>query len=563
METILKDLLLGFQSALTGYHLMIAVIGVILGTIVGAMPGLGPSNGVAILLPVTFVVPPSAAIIFVAGIYYGACYGGAISSILLGIPGTSISVPTVFDGRPMALKGQGAEALIAAALSSFIGGTVGVILLTVLALPLAEFALKFGPAETFAVMMLAYATFIGLGGDDPFKTLIAIIIGLIASCVSLDVVSGRPRLIYGGSTFFYHHISFLVMTIGLYGIGEILATVEKNPRFEVMAVKMRLSHFWYCVKIQVRYWNTYLRSSLFGFFIGMIPAAGATPAAFMAYGLTKQYGKDRHLLGQGCIEGVAAPESANNAAATGSFLPMFTLAIPGSPTTAVILGALMIWGLRPGPLLFQEESTFVWGMIASMYIGNVVAVLLNTVAVPVFVAALRTPFTIMAPLIAILSITGGFAAEQATADIWWVLIFGLAGYMFKRLDYPTGPMVLALVLGDMTEVALRQSLIMSHGSPLIFFATPIAATFMGISVLLFLTPVFRMGLARWRPPKGVEEFLESFYCPFREAEADMRVLRAPKDRKVLDVLYCSLLHDEGSTFSCKKECLKLPTLQAV
>ncbi|MFQ5898104.1 MAG: tripartite tricarboxylate transporter permease [Candidatus Methylomirabilia bacterium] len=496
MEGILADLLVGFQQALTGYHLMIAAIGVALGTMIGAMPGLGPSNGVAILLPVTFIIPPSAAIIFVAGIYYGACYGAAISSILLGIPGASIAVPTTFDGRPMALQGRGAQALIAAATSSFVGGTVGIILLTLLAMPLAEFALKFGPPENFAIMMLAFATFVGLGGKDPFKTLISICIGLIVSAVSLDIVSGRPRLIYGDWRVFYHGIGFLVVTIGVFGIGEILATVEQNLRFEITPVKIRLSHYWETFRELARYKATFIRSALFGYFIGVVPAAGATPASFMSYGLTKTFGRDREKLGQGSVEGVVAPETANNAASTGAFLPMFTMAIPGSPTTAVILGALMVWGLRPGPLLFTEEREFVWGMIASMYTGNIMAVLLNTLFVPVFVALLRTPFTIMAPLVVVLSLTGGFAAEQAFEDIWWVLIFGLMGYMFKKLDYPPAPMILALVLGNMTETALRQSLILSHGSLAIFFTQPIAAAFMTISVLLVMYPFLRPALKR-------------------------------------------------------------------
>jgi putative tricarboxylic transport membrane protein len=498
MEDTLHNLLLGFHVALTAQNLVIAIAGVVLGTLIGAMPGLGPSNGVAILLPVTFVIPPQAAIIFVAGIYYGACYGGALASILLGIPGDSIAVATCFDGRPMAMQGRAPQALLASAFCSFVGGTVGIILLTLLSKPLAEFALKFGPVENFAVMMLAFATFVGLGGKDPFKNLIAICIGLIASCIGLDIVSGRPRLIYGGWRVFYHGLGFLVVTIGLYGIGEVLATVEQNLRFEVTQTRIRLHHYWETAKELVSYWSTFIRSALVGYFIGIIPAAGATPASFISYGLTKRFGRDREKLGQGTIEGVVAPETANNAASTGAFLPMFTLAIPGSPTTAVILGALIVWGLRPGPLLFVEEKAFVWGMIASMYTGNIVAVLLNTVCVPVFVAILRTPFTILAPMVVVLSLSGGFAAAQASEDIWWVLIFGLIGYMFKKLDYPSAPLILALVLGNMTETALRQSLIMSHGSVGIFFSTPIAATFMVSAFLLFLAPFLRPTLGRLR-----------------------------------------------------------------
>ncbi|RMF88861.1 MAG: tripartite tricarboxylate transporter permease [Nitrospinota bacterium] len=505
MGSVLQDLLFGFQVALTPFNLSIAAIGVVLGTIIGAVPGLGPSNGVAILLPVTFLVPANAAIIFVAGIYYGACYGGAISSILLGIPGDSIAVATTFDGRPLALKGRGAQALITAAASSFVGGTVGIVLITTLALPLANFALKFGPPENFAIMMLAFATFVGLGGRDPFKSLVSVCLGLIASAIGIDIIGGMPRLIYGGYAGFYHGISFLVVTIGVYGIGEILATVEENIHFEITKTRIRWHHYVETFKEIVRYWNTFIRSALFGYFIGLVPAAGATPAAFMSYGLTKRFGRDRDKLGEGCLEGVVAPETANNAASTGAFLPMLTMGIPGSPTTAVILGALIVWGLRPGPLLFIEHRDFAWGLIASLYTSNIVAVLLNTLAIPVFVAILRIPFTVMAPLVVALSVSGGFAADQAYIDIWWVLIFGLAGYMFKKLHYPIAPLILALVLGDMTETALRQSLVMSQGSLAIFFTRPISLAFMIIAILLFLTPVFQALLKRARTQRRMAE----------------------------------------------------------
>lgn len=343
-------LLSGFAIAFEPLNLALIIGGCAIGLFIGAMPGLGSVNGVAILLPVTFLVPPTAAIIFLAAIYYGAMYGGAISSIMLGIPGASTAVATTFDGRPMALKGEADKALVAAATASFVGGTISVILFTLFAPPLAEFALVFGAPEILALMLLAFATFVGLGGDDIPKTLFSIFIGLVFGAVGLDIVSGQPRLIFGDIIGFMHGINFLVLAIGIYGICEMLWTIESS-RGDVMISQATVSfrRIMTTMRQLTSSTKTMLMGSFLGFFVGILPAAGATPGSLMAYGTAKQLSKDPDSFGKGNIEGVVAPEAANNAASTGAMLPMLTLGIPGSPTTAILLGGIVIWGLEPGP----------------------------------------------------------------------------------------------------------------------------------------------------------------------------------------------------------------------
>ena len=405
MENVLPLLGSGLLEALQPLNLMMIIIGCTVGLLVGAMPGLGSVNGVAILLPITFLVPPTAAIIFLAAIYYGAMYGGAISSITLGIPGASTAVATVFDGRPLAQQGKADKALVAAAVASFIGGTVSVVLFTLFAPPLASFALKFGPPEEFALMILAFATFIGLGGDDIPKTIFSILVGLVLATIGLDIISGKPRLIFGDISGFLHGINFLVLAIGIYGIGEMLWTLESTQgKVTVHKVKMSFSRLFGNLKQVKEYIGTTTLGSVLGYFVGTLPAAGATPASLMSYGLAKTFSKKPDSFGKGNVAGVAAPEAANNAASTGSMLPMITLGIPGSPTTAILLGGMIIWGLRPGPLLFTEHPDFVWGLIGSLYIANAVTLLINLACIPLFVKVLTMPFTVLAPIIYILCI---------------------------------------------------------------------------------------------------------------------------------------------------------------
>lgn len=492
----------GFATSLSPLNLMIVIIGVTAGLFIGAMPGLGSVNGVAIVLPLTFVVPPSSAIILLAAIYYGAMYGGAISSILLGIPGASTAVATTFDGRPMAQQGKAGLALIAAATASFVGGTVSVILFTLFAAPLADVALKFGPPEEFALVLLAFTTFVGLGGDDVLKTIIMICLGLALSTVGLDLISGQPRLIFFDQPGFYSGVSFLVLAIGIYGVGEILYTIETSKSApSVTPAKLTFKELKLGFKEMNKLWKTMTFGSLIGFFVGMLPAAGATPAALMAYGLAKLSSKNPDSFGKGNIEGVAAPETANNAASTGSLLPMLTLGIPGSPTTALLLGGMVMWGLVPGPMLFIEQPDFVWGLISSLYTANLAAVLVNLALIPVFVWALRMPFTVLCSIVLILCLVGGYAPSQKMHDVWLIIGFGVGGYILRKADYPMAPLVLALVLGPLMERSFRQTLIAEQGNVLAFIERPLSASFIALSAVFFLLPLLKH-VKRFKRPKA-------------------------------------------------------------
>ncbi|QFT46363.1 Tripartite tricarboxylate transporter TctA family protein [Roseivivax sp. THAF40] len=493
MET-LSFLADGVLLSLQPINIMLIMIGVTVGLFIGAMPGLGSVNGVAILLPITFLVPPDSAIIFLAAIYYGAMYGGAISSVTLGIPGASTAVATTFDGRPLAMQGKASLALVTAAIASFVGGTVANVLFTLFAPLLAGLALSFGPPEIFALMLLAFATFVGLGGDDIPKTIFSICFGLVLATVGFDTISGEPRLVLFDISGFLRGISFIVLAIGVYGIGEMLWTIEQtrgeitttNPK---MSVKGMISDTREATR---RGWKGTTIGSFLGFFVGVLPAAGATPGSLMSYGVAKMVAKNPKEYGTGTPDGVAAPEAANNSASTGSMLPMLTLGIPGSPTTAILLGGMVIWGLTPGPRLFVDESEFVWGLIGSFYISNFAALLINLAFIPLFVAMLRMPFTILAPLIFVLSIIGGFAAARSMHDIWLIVIFGLGAFFMRKFDYPLAPAVLAIVLGPIAEPTLRQSLLLSSGDPSIFFTRPIAAPITVIAIFLILLPAFKL-----------------------------------------------------------------------
>jgi putative tricarboxylic transport membrane protein len=482
----------GFATSLLPINILIVLIGVTAGLFIGAMPGLGSVNGVAIVLPLTFIVPPSSAIILLCAIYYGAMYGGAISSILLGIPGASTAVATTFDGRPMAQQGRAGLALIAAAVASFVGGTASVILFTLFAVPLADVALAFGPPEEFALVLLAFTTFVGLGGDDVLKTIIMICLGLVLSTVGLDLISGDPRLVFFDQPGFFSGISFLVLAIGIYGIGEILYTIETQKTApQVTPAKITFRELGYGLREMNKMWKTMSLGSFLGFFVGMLPAAGATPAALMSYGIAKLISKKPETFGKGNIEGVVAPETANNAASTGSLLPMLTLGIPGSPTTALLLGGMVMWGLVPGPMLFIEQPDFVWGLITSLYTANLFAVLVNLALIPLFVWALRMPFTVLCAIVFVLCLVGGFAPSQKLHDVWLIVGFGVVGYVMRKADYPMAPLVLALVLGPLMESSFRQTLIAEQGNIFAFVERPISGTFMAIAALFFVLPMLK------------------------------------------------------------------------
>jgi putative tricarboxylic transport membrane protein len=496
----LDNLLVGFQVAATPFNMVVAVVGVLLGTIIGVLPGLGGANGVAILLPLTFTMPPTSAIILLTSIYWGALFGGAITSVLFNIPGEPWSVATTFDGYPLAKQGQGGPALTAAFTSSFVGALFSTVLITFFAPILAEVALKFGPPEFFAIQLLTFSSFVGLGGGNPFKSAVSILLGFILASVGLDNVTGQLRLTFGFVDLM-KGFDFIVAVIGLFGIGEILLSVEEGLRFQGARTGMNLRVVFETWRRLPRYARTFVRSSVIGFWMGFKPG-GATPASFMSYAFAKRFSKDPDRFGKGELEGVVAPETAAHAAGVAAMLPMITLGIPGSPTAAVMLGGLIIWGLQPGPMLFVDNPEFVWGLIASMYTGNVIGVLMVLTMVPLFAAILRIPFAILAPLIVVVCAVGSYAVHNSMIDIWYMLIFGIVGYVFKKLDYPLAPLVLALVLGDISENALRQSLIMSQGSLAIFATRPIAAVITAAAVFFFALPVITPWWRRLRGAPG-------------------------------------------------------------
>ncbi|MBM3485146.1 MAG: tripartite tricarboxylate transporter permease [Alphaproteobacteria bacterium] len=495
----LSFLMHGFSIALEPHNLMFAFIGIVLGVIVGVLPGLGGANGIAILLPLTFAMTPTSAIIMLSCLYWGALFGGAITSILFNIPGEPWSVATTFDGHPMAQQGRAGEALTAAFTSSFVGALVAVIMITLVAPLVANFALKFGPPELFAVQFLAFASFIGMGKEPPFKTMVAMMIGFALAAVGLDTVTGQLRLTFG-STELLKGFDFLIAVIGLFGIGEILLSMEEGLAFRGRAAKINPKIVWQTWKQLPRYWMTSVRSSIIGCWMGITPA-GATPASFMSYGIAKRVGKDGSEFGKGKIEGVVAPETAAHAAGTSALLPMLSLGIPGSPTAAVLMGGLLIWGLQPGPLLFVEQKDFVWGLIASMYIGNIAGLIIVLTLVPWFAAILRIPFSIIAPIIIVICAIGAYTVNQAMIDVVMMLVFGVIGYLFKKLNYPLAPLVLALVLGTLAETSFRQSMILSQGDLGIFWSNWLVGSITLLGVLVLLWPLFSALRARVAPAR--------------------------------------------------------------
>ncbi len=491
MEEI-NSLMQGFSVALTPTNLGLMFIGVVLGVLIGVLPGLGGANGVAILLPLTFSMNPTSAIIMLSCIYWGALFGGAITSILFNIPGEPWSVATTFDGYPMAQQGRAGEALTAAFTSSFIGALVAVLMITFTAPLVARFALKFGPPEYFSVYLLTFCSFVGMSKGSPFKTLAAMMLGFALAAVGLDTVTGQLRLTFG-FTEMLKGFDFLIAVIGLFGIGEILLTIEEGLAFKGAEAKIKMRVVIDTWKQLPKYWKTSLRSSAIGCWMGITPG-GATPASFMGYGVAKSMSPNGANFGKGEMEGVVAPETAAHAAGTAALLPMLTLGIPGSPTAAVLLGGLLIWGLQPGPLLFQEQKEFVWGLIASMYLGNIAGLIVVLTTVPFFAAILRIPFSIVAPVILVICAIGAFTVHGSMFDVWLMVIFGVIGYIFKKLDYPLAP----LVLGDRAEDAFRQSMLMSQGTLSIFFANGLVASITILALaMLFWAPI-RGGIARLR-----------------------------------------------------------------
>jgi putative tricarboxylic transport membrane protein len=496
------NLMQGFAVALTWKNLLFMLVGILLGVLIGVLPGLGGANGVAILLPLTFTMSPTSAIIMLSCIYWGALFGGAITSILFNIPGEPWSVATTFDGYPMAQQGRAAEAMTAAFTSSFVGALFAVIMITFLAPLVARFALRFGPPEFFAVQLLTFCSFVGMGREPPIKTIAAMMLGFALAAVGLDTVTGQLRMTFG-FTPLLQGFDFLIAVIGLFGLGEILITMEEGLSFKGKGGKINPAVVWQTWKMLPKYWATSIRAVLIGCWMGVTPG-GATPASFMSYGMAKRMSKDGSKFGEGQIEGVIAPETAAHAAGTSALLPMLTLGIPGSPTAAVLLGGLLIWGLQPGPLLFVEKPDFVWGLIASMYLGNIAGLLIVLTTVPWWAAILRIPFAIIAPVIVVICSIGAYTVHNNIFDVYMMVVFGVLGYLFKKLKYPLAPLVLALVLGDMAETAFRQSMLLSRGQLSIFWSNPLVASIVTLALVLLAWPLISRIITalRAKPPSG-------------------------------------------------------------
>ena len=487
MEEI-NALMGGFAVALTWQNVMYMFIGTILGVLIGTLPGLGGANGVAILLPLTFSMEPTSAIIMLSCIYWGALFGGAITSILFNIPGEPWSVATTFDGYPMAQKGDPGTALTTAFTSSFVGAFVAVLMITFLAPMVAKFALQFGPAEFFAVQLLTFCSFVGMSKEPPFKTIAAMMIGFALAAVGMDTITGQLRLTFGEEELM-RGFDFLIAVIGLFGLGEILLTMEEGLAFKGTEAKIDAKVVWQTWKKLPAYWATFIRGSLIGCWMGVTPG-GATPASFMSYGIAKKFAKNPAGFGKGEMEGIIAPETAAHAAGTSALLPMLTLGIPGSPTAAVLLGGLLIWGLQPGPLLFVEKADFVWGLIASMYLGNIAGLIVVLTTVPYFAAILKIPFSIIAPVILVICAIGSYTVGNAMFDVYLMIVFGIIGYVFKKLSYPLAPMVLALVLGDTAEGAFRQALLTSQGDLGVFWANGLVGGITALALIMLFSPIF-------------------------------------------------------------------------
>ena len=483
----LAELLHGFTIAVTVPHLALMVIGVLLGILVGVLPGLGAPNGVSLLLPLTFGMQPVSAIILLSSMYWGALFGGSVTSILFNIPGEPSSVATTFDGYPMARDGRPTTALATAFGSAAFGALVGVILITFLASWVAQVALAFGPPEYFAVYFLAFASFVGMGGAAPIKTVVALAIGFAIAAIGIDTVSGSVRLTMGIDEL-VKGVNFVVAVMGLFGIGELLVAVEEEFHARAVSSKIEWREVFRAVGRLPRHSVALLRSAAIGCWMGITPG-GPTAASFMSYGIARRFSRRGRYFGTGEVEGIISPETADHAAGTSALLPMLSLGIPGSATAAVMMGGLMIWGLNPGPMLFVDQKDFVWGLIASMYVGNIVAVALVLLTVPVFAALMRIPFVIIAPLIVIICVVGAYSVSNSYLDVVMMLGFGVVGYLFKKLFYPLAPLVLAIVIGDKAEDAFRQSMLMSKGSLGIFFANKLVTSLVMAGIALLLLPL--------------------------------------------------------------------------
>jgi putative tricarboxylic transport membrane protein len=492
-------LLQGFATALTLQNLFWALVGCFIGTLVGVLPGIGPVSGIAILLPLTTVLPPTSAIIMMAAIYYGAMYGGSTTAIVVNIPGEASSVPTAMDGYEMAKQGKAGPALAISAIASFVAGTITVVALTLFAPMLANFAVVFGPPEYFALMFMGLSLVISLSGRALLKGIISMALGLAAALVGQDPLTGASRLTFGTVTL-NAGVEFISVIVGLFAISEVMINVEQR----IVSISNMEIKDWMPTRADLRKcWGSILRASGVGFFLGLLPGCAPSVTAFVAYDLEKRVSKHPDRFGKGAIEGVAASEASNNATSTAGFVPLFSFGLPTAPSMAVLLGGLMMYGLQPGPMLFASNPQFVWAVIASMYIGNVMLLILNLPLVGMWARIVRIPFYILGPLIVFCALVGTYSLRFQILDVWVMLVVGVLGYFMRKLGFPIAPMVLASVLAQMLETALGQSLLISQGSVLIFFTRPISAVFMALAFLSIGRGVWV--LMRTEAPEVAEE----------------------------------------------------------
>ena len=486
----MENLLYGLSVAATPYNLFFCFIGAFLGTLVGVLPGIGPVGSMALLLGLTYGLPPETALIMFAGIYYGSMYGGSTTSILVNIPGEASAVVTAIDGYQMARKGRAGAALCLAAVGSFVAGTVGLLLLSFLAPVLADIALKFGPPEYFAIAVFGLFVLSQLSGQSIWKSFIMVGLGLALGTFGLDDISGESRFIFGISDL-QKGIDFVPVAMGLFGIAEILDVVADRLEEKQEIIKVKFRELLPNKEEIGKSVGPTVRGSFLGFLVGLIPGPAAVISTFLSYALERKISKNPQSFGEGAPEGVVGPESANNSAAIGAFVPVLSLGIPFAPPTALLLSAMMIHGITPGPLLIQEHPNIFWGLIASMYIGNIMLLVLNLPLVGLFVKVLRIPENLLMPLILMLCIIGGFAINNTVADIWIMFLFGIIGFFLRRWGYSTAPLVLALVIGPMLENSLMQSLMLSQGSISIFYTQPLArALFILTGLVIFVPPLY-------------------------------------------------------------------------
>lgn len=483
---VFSSLFQGFAAILNIKALFFCLLGATLGTFIGALPGIGPSAGCAILLPVAFSMDPTIALIMMTGIFYGAMYGGTITSVLLNIPGESSSVMSAVEGFKLAKQGRGGIALGIAALGSFFAGTFGIVALTFFAPYLATKALLFGPAEKFAVIAMAFCFISSFTTGSLTKSLVALCFGLLCATVGQDMVSGVPRLTFG-TEFLMDGFDFMPFVIGFFALAEVMGGTESVEEVEEIGVE-KLGRVMPNLQELKESFMPFCRGTLVGFVCGLIPGAGATIASFVSYGVEKKYSPHPELFGYGSMDAVASTESANNASAVGHMIPLMALAIPGSSTTAVILTGFMMFGLQPGPQLFTQHPDVAWGLIASMYVGNVMLLIMNLVGVPLFVWAVKKSMPFMTPLVVIISVAGIYSMNQYMRDVWLMLMCGLGGYVLTKLDYPLVPILFGIVLGGMAELNFRTALRIADGNFLVFLEKPICVVFLGLGLAMLVAP---------------------------------------------------------------------------